>query len=118
MIEVNGYHLNLLDFYQIAQGKAKVKLADDAIKKINDSHLSIKNLINNKKVAYGINTGFGILSEKTISSQDLQQLQVNLLKSHACGVGPHFDIPTVRGIMTLRINVLAKGYSGIRLVRC
>ncbi|HHU24719.1 MAG: histidine ammonia-lyase [Bacilli bacterium] len=115
MIEVNGYHLNLLDFYQIAQGKAKVKLADDAIKKINDSHLSIKNLINNKKVAYGINTGFGILSEKTISSQDLQQLQVNLLKSHACGVGPHFDIPTVRGIMTLRINVLAKGYSGIRL---
>ena len=67
------------------------------------------------KIAYGINTGFGKLSEKTISTEDLQTLQVNLLKSHACGVGPHLDIPTVRGIMALRSNALAKGYSGIRL---
>lgn len=115
MIELNGYHLNLFDFYQITQGKTKVKLGKDAIVKITNSRSSIQNLIESKKIAYGINTGFGKLSEKTISIEDLQTLQVNLLKSHACGVGPHLDIPTVRGIMALRSNALAKGYSGIRL---
>ena len=63
---------------------------------------------------YGINTGFGALAETIIPRRDLQQLQLNLLRSHAAGVGEPLPVRAVRATMALRANVLAKGFSGIR----
>src|SRR5262249_58495936 len=67
------------------------------------------------EAAYGINTGFGNLAEVRIEKKDLRQLQRNLLRSHAAGVGPPLSIPECRALLLLRANVLAKGFSGIRL---
>ena len=64
---------------------------------------------------YGINTGFGSFAETRVPSEDLATLQVNLLRSHAAGVGDPLPIPVVRAMLALRANVLAKGFSGIRL---
>ena len=64
---------------------------------------------------YGINTGFGNFADVKIPHDSLSQLQVNLLRSHAAGVGEPLPVPVVRAAMALRANVLAKGYSGIRL---
>ena len=63
---------------------------------------------------YGINTGFGNFAEVRIPSESLAELQVNLLRSHAAGVGDPLPVPVVRATMALRANVLAKGFSGIR----
>ena len=63
---------------------------------------------------YGVNTGFGALSETRISTSDVQQLQKNLVRSHSCGIGPDLGVPEVRGMMLLRAQVLALGCSGVR----
>jgi histidine ammonia-lyase len=63
---------------------------------------------------YGVNTGFGALSETRISSADIRQLQRNLVRSHSTGIGPDLAVPQVRGMMLLRAQVLALGYSGVR----
>ena len=63
---------------------------------------------------YGVNTGFGALSETRISPSDVRQLQKNLVRSHSCGIGPDLGVPEVRGMMLLRAQVLALGCSGVR----
>ncbi|MCV4615675.1 aromatic amino acid lyase, partial [Escherichia coli] len=62
----------------------------------------------------GITTGFGAFKDKIISPEEVEQLQRNIVLSHAVGVGPEFDDPTVRAIMLIRANTLARGFSGIR----
>src|SRR5205823_9547957 len=64
---------------------------------------------------YGVNTGFGALAGVAIPADQLAALQLNLLRSHAAGVGDPLPVPTVRALMALRANVLAKGFSGVRL---
>src|SRR5215470_1512956 len=63
---------------------------------------------------YGVNTGFGALSETRISAADVRQLQKNLVRSHSTGVGPDLSVAEVRGMMLLRAQVLALGHSGVR----
>lgn len=66
-------------------------------------------------VVYGVNTGFGYLSNVCIAPEDLQQLQLNLIRSHACGVGEPMPLPMVRSLLALRIHGFAKGNSAVRL---
>jgi histidine ammonia-lyase len=113
-IIVDGNHLTIVDFMKIVRNKEKVILSDEAINQIDHSHDVIKHIIDEGRTVYGVNTGFGKLSDVAISKSQLSKLQENLLKSHACGVGPSFDEEVVRGIMLLRVNALAKGFSGIR----
>jgi histidine ammonia-lyase len=113
-IIVDGNHLTLVDFMKIVRHKEKVLLSEEAIHQIDHSHDIIKQVIEEGRTVYGVNTGFGKLSDVAISKSQLSKLQENLLKSHACGVGHHFSEEIVRGMMLLRVNALAKGYSGIR----
>ncbi len=115
MVVINGNDLNLDGFIRVARHHELVVLSDEAIIKIKSSNEEIKTILKSGKTVYGINTGFGKMSDIVISQDHLTQLQFKLLKSHACGVGPHFNEEVVRGIMLLRVNALAKGYSGVRL---
>jgi len=114
-VVLDGNHLTLDNFIQIVRFNEHVKLSDDAIVKINKSRVIIDNIVEQEKTVYGVNTGFGKLANVVINKDEVSQLQENLLKSHACGVGNFFDKEVTRGIMLLRINALSKGYSGIRL---
>jgi histidine ammonia-lyase len=114
-IGINGYDLNLEAFVRVARHHEKAELTEEAKVRITSAQEKISRILDSDRKIYGINTGFGKMSDLVITRSELSHLQHNLLKSHACGVGKHLNEETVRGIMLLRINALAKGYSGIRL---
>src|SRR5213076_2091770 len=74
----------------------------------------IEQIVARDAVVYGVNTGFGKLSDVRIPQTELRQLQLNLVRSHACGIGNPLSEPEARAMMVLRANVLALGFSGIR----
>ncbi|ERJ12657.1 histidine ammonia-lyase [Haloplasma contractile] len=115
-VYLDGNHLNLDDFMSVVRNDETVKLTDEAITRVKASRQTINDIVEKGKTVYGINTGFGKLSDVVINKNELSKLQENLLKSHACGVGEPFTEEITRGIMLLRINALAKGYSGVRLI--
>ncbi len=115
VIVLDGNSLKLEDFIQVVRFGAEVKLSSDAIARIKSSRKIIDKIVDEEKTVYGVNTGFGKLSNVTINRDEVSKLQENLLKSHACGVGNYFNSEITKGIMLLRVNALAKGYSGIRL---
>ncbi|MFD3156177.1 histidine ammonia-lyase [Haloimpatiens sp. FM7330] len=112
---INGNDLTLGQIVKVARENCKINLSDEAKDKINKSRKIIDDIVENEKVVYGVTTGFGKFSEVSISHDDCKTLQKNLIISHACGYGKSFSKDVVRTIMLLRINTLAKGYSGIRL---
>lgn len=96
-------------------GKPIVELSEAAKDAVTRSANAVQQLLEDGVVAYGITTGFGAFKDKVIPPHQVEQLQHNILMSHAVGVGDPFDIPTVRAIMLIRANTLSMGYSGIRL---
>ncbi len=74
----------------------------------------IDEIVERDIVVYGVNTGFGKLADVRIPHDELRELQLNLVRSHACGIGPPLSEAEVRAMMLLRANVLALGFSGIR----
>ncbi|MEA2105041.1 MAG: histidine ammonia-lyase [Candidatus Cloacimonadota bacterium] len=114
-IKIDGNSLTLEQIHQIARNYTKIELTDEAILKVNKSRDYVDKIIENNQIAYGINTGFGALKDKIIPKDKLRFLQRNLIVSHSTAVGRYFPVEVVRAIMLLRINSLAKGYSGIRL---
>jgi histidine ammonia-lyase len=91
-----------------------VVLDEEASKRVVKCREMVEELVATGKVVYGVTTGFGKFSDVHISPQDAAQLQINLIRSHACAVGTPLPEPTVRALMLLRANALAKGHSGIR----
>lgn len=114
-VVIDGYSLTLDDLVNVARHHYTVSLADNARENIINSRQRIEHILANNQVVYGINTGFGKLANVVINPCELSQLQQNLLMSHACGVGAIFSPEITRAMMLLRINALAKGFSGIRL---
>jgi histidine ammonia-lyase len=105
--------LTLKDVVAVARNFTNVALSDEVLDKVEEARLTVDRAVADGKVIYGINTGFGALSDKIISSKDIEKLQRNLLLSHSAGVGEPLDCEIVRALMLLRANTLAKGYSGI-----
>ncbi|MDD2379931.1 MULTISPECIES: histidine ammonia-lyase [Aminobacterium] len=114
VIVLDGHSLSIEDIVRVARHNAKVELAPEALEAVERASDLVHEWASGNDVIYGINTGFGDLATVPISRKDRRQLQENLLKSHACGVGEPFDEETVRAIMLLRINTLIKGHSGIK----
>lgn len=115
MIILNGNDLTLELLVKIARENQIIDIDENARKKVEASSHYLKDIANQDHPVYGINTGFGHLSKVKVDKSEINQLQINLLKSHACGVGDPLSIEVVRAMMALRINALVKGYSGIRL---
>lgn len=105
----------LEDLVAIARKDTGIRLTKDLEKRIDKSRALIEKWVRQEKIIYGVTTGFGALSDVTISRKDTRQLQQNILMSHATGIGNILDEETVRAVMTLRIKELAGGHAGIRL---
>ena len=112
---ITGNSLTLEEVNAVCRNYEKVELSNLAVEKILESRKVVDDFVDNEDVVYGITTGFGKFSDVTISKEESKTLQKNLIITHAVGAGKPFDTEIVRGIMLLRINNLAKGYSGARL---
>src|SRR5512139_3294986 len=117
-VVIDGNNLTFKDVLAVAYGKPgepRVELSQAAKTYVNRASAAVDTLLERGEVAYGITTGFGAFKDKIISREQVEQLQRNIVVSHAVGVGDPFDTPTVRAIMLIRANTLARGHSGIRL---
>src|ERR687885_1247470 len=115
MIELDGQRLTLEEIERVARGEESVTLADAARSRAEASRRVVERIVEEGRVVYGVNTGFGKLSDVTVPREELRELQLNLVRSHACGVGDPLSAEETRAMMLLRANVLALGYSGARV---
>ncbi len=113
-LAIDGDSLTLEDIRAVARGERNVVLDPAAVKKVDAARAVVEEILKSGQVAYGINTGFGKLAEVRIDDASLERLQLNLLRSHAVGVGAPLSLEESRALLLLRANVLAKGVSGIR----
>src|SRR5207245_1780936 len=113
-VALTGNDLTFSQFYDVALRGEQVQLSVAAIERMNASRAVVERLVASGKTAYGINTGFGKLASVRISTEQVRQLQVNLVRSHASGVGAPLSEAETRAMMLLRANALAKGLSGVR----
>jgi histidine ammonia-lyase len=113
-IVLTGNDLTFAQLYAVALKSEQVSISLDAIVRMRASRTVVDKLLAEGQTAYGINTGFGKLASVRISSEQVRQLQVNLVRSHACGIGTALSEPETRAMMLLRANALAKGLSGVR----
>ena len=114
-MELNGQALTLEQIAAVAIGHERVAISPLARPRIAASRKVIEQIVTRDAVVYGVNTGFGKLSDVRVPKDELRQLQLNLVRSHACGIGEPLSEPEVRAMMLLRANVLTLGFSGIRL---
>ncbi len=113
-VRIDGNSLTLDDVVAVAVGRAPVEVAPAARTRMERAHAVVSALVSRNAVAYGVTTGFGKLSDVAIPPARLEELQVNLVRSHAAGVGPLLPEREARAMMLLRANVIAKGCSGAR----
>ncbi len=113
-VALTGNDLTFPQLYDVALRCEQVQLTASAIERMNASRAVVERLVASGATAYGINTGFGKLASVRISTEQVRQLQVNLVRSHACGVGTPLSEAETRAMMLLRANALAKGLSGLR----
>ena len=113
-MELNGQALTLEQIAAVAIGDEHVAISPSARARIAASRKVIEQIVTRDTVVYGVNTGFGKLSDVRVPQDELRQLQLNLVRSHACGIGQPLSEPEVRAMMLLRVNVLTLGFSGIR----
>ncbi len=118
VITLDGEHLTLEDVATVAYATngepVEVVLSDSAWEKVRRAERAVQDFIAQGEIIYGVTTGFGAFKDRIIPPDQVQQLQRNILMSHAVGVGEPLDEPTTRAMMVIRANTLAKGHSGIR----
>ncbi|WP_404341305.1 histidine ammonia-lyase [Pseudoalteromonas mariniglutinosa] len=107
--------LDLATLRKINQSPVTLKLAEESADNIAKSAQTVQDVITEQRTVYGINTGFGLLANTKIAADELELLQRSIVLSHAAGIGEYMDDSTVRLMMTLKINSLSRGFSGIRL---
>jgi histidine ammonia-lyase len=116
MVILTGHTLTLDEVKRVLYGSEMVVASKESMEAVERSRKAVENIVANKKVVYGINTGFGKFSDVLIEADDVEELQWNLIHSHACGVGEPFPEIVSRAMLLLRANALLKGYSGVRPV--
>ena len=114
MIRLGTGRLSLKDLRAIAREAPPLELDPACLPRVRESQAAVERILKSGKPAYGINTGFGKLASVRISAEQVRQLQVNLVRSHASGVGSPLSEAETRAMMLLRANALAKGLSGVR----
>ena len=107
--------LSLQDLRRIKNEQTFITLDEGASDKINKAHETILDIIKDDRTVYGVNTGFGLLANTKIAKEDLEDLQRRIVLSHSAGIGEYISNDSVRLMITLKINSLSLGYSGIRL---
>ena len=113
---IDGNSLTIRDVVDTGLGLTKVALSQSAREKMTSSREAVTEILKNRTVTYGINTGFGALSSVSIEPDKLEQLQANLIRSHACGIGEPMENRHTIMMMLIRANTLCRGNSGARPV--
>ena len=113
-LEIIPGRLTIQNLRALSRDRLSISLSSDCKAGVDNSVATVNNLIENGRVIYGINTGFGLLAKTIIPHEELEHLQRSIVLSHAAGVGSLMSESTVRLMMALKINSLARGYSGIR----
>jgi histidine ammonia-lyase len=116
MVTLTGNTLSMEEIKRILHDNEPVEACPLSMKKVDDSRKAVEEIVASGKVIYGITTGFGKFSDVFISRDDVETLQINLIRSHACGIGEPFPETISRLMLILRANALLKGLSGIRPV--
>ncbi|MCL6451111.1 MAG: histidine ammonia-lyase [Acetobacteraceae bacterium] len=111
---IDGESLTLSSLVEVARKGRRVALGPAAAARIRQCREAVERLMQQGRPIYGLNTGFGRLAEVAIPCEKVEELQRNLILSHACGVGPPLPAEAVRAAMVLRANALARGHSGVR----
>lgn len=114
MVTLDGNQLTLQQMEQILYKEEPVQASGESWRLVKESRAAVENIVKDEKVVYGITTGFGKMSDVLIDSEHVDELQLNLIRSHSCGVGKPFPEVVSRGMLLLRANTLLKGYSGVR----
>ncbi|MBQ9341150.1 MAG: histidine ammonia-lyase [Lachnospiraceae bacterium] len=114
-VVITGENLTLEDLVAVARNGAEVELSDEAKENVRRSRQVVDDIIAEKRVVYGVTTGFGSFCNTVIPTEESKKLQKNLIITHAVGAGDPFPQDIARAIILLRINNLAKGFSGIRM---
>src|SRR5690625_5052373 len=115
MIELTGNSLTIEKMKRICLDMEKITLSKASLQKVQKSRDAVEKILQENRTIYGINTGFGKFSDVLIEEGNVQELQLNLIRSHACGVGEIFPEIISRAMMVLRLNAIIKGYSGVRV---
>jgi len=115
-LHINGNDLTLDDVRQIVYERCPVLLEPEARLAVDRARAVVEDVVENNRVAYAVNTGVGKLADLHIPPEDIRTLQVNLMRSHAAGVGEPLAEDVTRAMILLRANSLAKGFSGVRAV--
>lgn len=115
-ITLDGHSLSIADVVAVARDLTPVVLDPAALRGVAASRRAVEAAVAGGQTIYGVNTGFGKLAHVRIPPEQARQLQLNLIRSHACGVGDPLPAEAVRAMMLLRANVLARGTSGVRAV--
>ena len=111
-LQLNGETLTINDIKQFLNKEETVEITENAFERVKKSRQTVEDIIKNKETVYGITTGFGLFSDVRIDEGEYNQLQVNLIRSHACGIGEPFSEEVALVMMVLRLNTLLKGHSG------
>jgi histidine ammonia-lyase len=114
VVVLNGESLTIEDIVAIGIGDKKIKIHSSALKKCKESRSFLTKEIEAKRIIYGVNTSFGPMCNKIINNQDIETLQINLIKSHAAGLGDPLKPYIALAVLAVRLNTLVKGYSGVR----
>jgi histidine ammonia-lyase len=115
-VHADGESLVAEDVARVAREDARVLVPDQAREKVRTARERVEEVVESGEAVYGVNTGFGELVDQRIPSEDIERLQLNLVRSHAAGAGRELDREEVRALLLGRLNALVKGYSGIREV--
>ena len=115
MILLDGSQLTIEQMKGILYARESISIAEKAKEKVRESRARVERVVKEGRTVYGINTGFGKFSEVKIEEHEVNLLQLNLIRSHACAVGEPFPELVSRAMVVLRLNALLKGFSGIRL---
>lgn len=116
MVELTGHSLTIDQLKRILIDQEKVTISENSMQAVSDSRCAVEQIVADQKTVYGINTGFGKFSDVIIGQENVENLQLNLIRSHACGIGDPFPEIVSRAMMVLRLNALLKGFSGVREV--
>ncbi|HDB6423563.1 TPA: histidine ammonia-lyase [Staphylococcus aureus] len=112
---LDGETLTIEDIKSFLQQQSKIEIIDDTLERVKKSRAVVERIIENEETVYGITTGFGLFSDVRIDPTQYNELQVNLIRSHACGLGEPFSKEVALVMMILRLNTLLKGHSGATL---
>jgi histidine ammonia-lyase len=114
MVILTGKSLSLDEVKRVLFHKDRVTFSPTSMDAVKKSREAVDKIVADKRTVYGINTGFGKFSDIRIDGNHVRDLQLNLIRSHACGVGAPFPVTVSKGMLLLRANALLKGYSGVR----